>query len=332
MAVIDIDQRSKVETAAMRRLVEIDKLLPDQAIQSSHCGTEFVANGPGGQAAGVATCEHWECDPGSLDRTWGTTRRFKLNTAIAGLDVRSSLDQVLAQWREHLASVQGSGDEDTAAVVTWPSRDVDGVLALFGHGLTPLAVIAARVTPRVAARVTPRPGPAARLGSLAGPGITVRRAGPGDLDEVVRLGMGLIRYDSLFGAVIERPESARSLRGEVKELLAGPAPWTWLAERGGTATGLLAAEPPQAATWIAPMTRPSPVAYLQMMFVEPAERGSGAGAALAARFHAELDAASVPVALLHYGQTNPLSMPFWSQQGYRPLWTVWEARPASALR
>jgi hypothetical protein len=29
---------------------------------------------------------------------------------------------------------------------------------------------------------------------------------------------------------------------------------------------------------------------------------------------------------------NPLSAPFWSQQGYRPLWTTWEARPASAIR
>jgi hypothetical protein len=38
------------------------------------------------------------------------------------------------------------------------------------------------------------------------------------------------------------------------------------------------------------------------------------------------------VTLLHYGQVNPLSAPFWSQQGYRPLWTVWEAMPALAVR
>jgi hypothetical protein len=36
--------------------------------------------------------------------------------------------------------------------------------------------------------------------------------------------------------------------------------------------------------------------------------------------------------LLHYAQVNPVSAPFWSRMGYRPLWTIWEARPAAALR
>jgi hypothetical protein len=35
--------------------------------------------------------------------------------------------------------------------------------------------------------------------------------------------------------------------------------------------------------------------------------------------------------LLHYELLNPRSGPFWSQQGYRPLWTALEARPASRL-
>ena len=38
------------------------------------------------------------------------------------------------------------------------------------------------------------------------------------------------------------------------------------------------------------------------------------------------------VTLLHYEQLNPLSVPFWSRQGYRPLWTTWQATPASAFR
>jgi len=36
--------------------------------------------------------------------------------------------------------------------------------------------------------------------------------------------------------------------------------------------------------------------------------------------------------LLHHAQLNPLAAPFWNRMGYRPLWTTWEARPASALR
>jgi hypothetical protein len=39
----------------------------------------------------------------------------------------------------------------------------------------------------------------------------------------------------------------------------------------------------------------------------------------------------VAVTLLHYEQLNPLSVPFWSRQGYRPLWTAWQATPASAF-
>ena len=36
--------------------------------------------------------------------------------------------------------------------------------------------------------------------------------------------------------------------------------------------------------------------------------------------------------LPHYAQLNPLSAPFWSRMGYRPLWTGWEVRPAGSLR
>ena len=47
--------------------------------------------------------------------------------------------------------------------------------------------------------------------------------------------------------------------------------------------------------------------------------------------HEGVDPGLVP-RLLHHSQVNPLSAPFWYRMGYRPLWTSWEARPASALR
>ncbi len=68
------------------------------------------------------------------------------------------------------------------------------------------------------------------------------------------------------------------------------------------------------------------------MFVRPGERGGGVGAALVSRAHAELDARQIPVTLLHYAPPNPVSAPFWSRMGYRPLWTIWESRPAATLR
>jgi GNAT superfamily N-acetyltransferase len=68
------------------------------------------------------------------------------------------------------------------------------------------------------------------------------------------------------------------------------------------------------------------------MFVRPGERGTGVGSALVDEFHREAEAVGVAVTLLHYEQLNPLSMPFWSRHGYRPLWTTWQAWPASAIR
>jgi GNAT superfamily N-acetyltransferase len=76
----------------------------------------------------------------------------------------------------------------------------------------------------------------------------------------------------------------------------------------------------------------APAAYLSCLCVAPAQRGRGLGGELVRRLHAELDDVGIAVTLLHHGQLNPLSAPFWYRMGYRPLWTTWAARPAAALR
>ncbi len=240
----------------------------------------------------------------------------------AGPDGR--LVALIAGWRAHLAEVPGTGDEDSAAIITWPSRDIGGITTLLGHGLSPLAVVAARLTR------SGQPGP---VGDVASPpGAQVRRARPDDLGTLARLGLELVRYDAHFLPVIERPDTLDGLRLELTGLLEGADPWAWLAERAGQPVGMLVAERPEHAAWIAPMVAQSPAAYLFLMYVLPQERGSGIGAALAGHLHQAIARAGVAVTLLHYAQFNPLSAPFWSQQGYRPLWTSWEAWPASALR
>ena len=269
----------------------------------------------------VAACGHWQGAPGSLELCWGTARRFELTARVAGPDMTGALDQVLSAWRGHLAAEPGLDDEDTSAVLSWASRDVEGVTALLHHGLQPLAVVAVRPGPE-------RSGPAAELPA----GLRIRRAGLDDLDAVVRLEHDVVRYDANFVAVIDRPWTADALRAEAKTALAAAEPWVWLAERDGQAIGVLHAQRPADAGWIARLTRPEPVAYNLLTGVSATERGAGVGAALAAQFHAETEAAGVAVTLLHYTQLNPRSVPFWSQQGYRPLWTIWEAHPASSLR
>jgi len=312
------DLGSHVLAQAAQRWAAIDPLLPGPALPAG-CGTDLVAAGTG-PAAAVGSCEHWVGEPGSMDLTWGAARRLRLTPQLAGPDVAGGLDQLLAAWREHLAGAPGSAEEDTAAVISWPTRDIDGVKPLLRHGLAPLAVIAARVAGR---------GPA---GPAAPAGLRIRRAGPADLDTVTELGMATVRYDAHFGTVIERPHTAVVLRRDTAAVLAAADPWIWLAERDGTPVGLLYAEPPEAAAWIAPMTGRAPAAYLELMAVLPGQRGQGTGAALVDEFHRTADAAGVSVTLLHYEQVNPLSGPFWSHRGYRPLWTSWEARPARALR
>ena len=306
---------------AARRRQAIDPLLPEPGDQRSGCGARLIVAGAGREPAATGTCEHHQGSAESLDLTWGAARRFQLTVRLAGPDAVTALDQLLSLWRDHLDGVPGADGEDAAAIVTWPSRDIDGAATLLRHGLAPLAVIAARATGRHPA------GPAA-----AQPDLRIRRAGPADIDAVVRLGLEVIRFDAHFGSVTERPGTADALRREAAGLLAVPGTWIWLAERDDAAIGMLCAERPESAAWIAPMVRGAPVAYLLLMGVTPGHRGSGVGAAMVARLHREIEAAGVAVTLLHYAQINPLSAPFWSQQGYRPLWTAYEARPARIFR
>jgi GNAT superfamily N-acetyltransferase len=301
----------------------LDPLLPEPEPLPAGCGAELVVAGPRGMVRAAGSCKHWVGRADSLDVTWGAARQYELTAQLAGPDVRQALDELLSRWREHLAELPDAMASDCAAVVTWPSRDVAGAAPLVHHGLAPLAVIAARDARGVRAQARDVELPA---------GLRVRRAGPADIDAVVTLGMEVIRFDANFGGVTERTSSEPALRRELASLLSEPQPWVWLAERDRRPVGMLAAERPERARWIAPMTGPAPVAYLQEMGVRADQRAHGAGAAMAAALHRDAAEAGVPVILLHYAQVNPLSVPFWSQQGYRPLWTIWEAWPPGVLR
>jgi GNAT superfamily N-acetyltransferase len=328
-----VAREDSVSAQAGRRWRDIDPLLPTPWAMPAGCVTSLAVTGPDGRTAAAGACEHWHPAPDALDLTWGAAGRFQLTPRVAGPDPAAALDRLLAAWRDHLAAVPEAGAEDTAAIVTWPSRDVRGVKSLLRHGLRPMAVIAARTAGR-----WPGPGgmPAGSAGGtdgVAGPGgVRVRRAGPADADAVVRLGLETIRFDAHFGGVTERPSTPSALGREARTLLAEPEPWIFLAERDGTPAGMVLTERPAAAGWIAPLVGLAPAAYLMLMAVLPGDRGRGVGTALATRMHQEIAAAGVAVTLLHYAQTNPLSAPFWGRQGYRPLWTSWEARPARTLR
>ena len=316
------DAVDEINRAVSRRWLGLDRLLPPRAELPEGCAAPFVTTGANGRPAGLAACRHEHIPDGRLNQTWGTATRYSLIARLREADTSAALDDLLGQWRDHLTGLPGTGADDTTAMITWPARDVSGVNTLLRHGLQALTVIAVRPA---------RPEPA--VPDLAGDeSLVIREAGPADLDVVTGFEMGVIRYDALFGAAILRPATEELVRAETQAALAVRPAWAWLAERGGRPVGLVHVQPPEHSGWIAGMTRAGSTAYLPTLFVRPGEQGGGVGAALVRHAHAVLDARGVQTTLLHYAQVNPLSAPFWSRMGYRPLWTGWEVRPAASLR
>jgi GNAT superfamily N-acetyltransferase len=306
--------------AVGRRWRDLDPLLPAPRDLPDGCMAPFVVAGTNGRPAGVGVCRHRQIPDDALEQVWGTATRLELTPGLPGPDTSAALDAVLEQWREHLAALPEAIGTDSAAMITWPSRDVSGINALLKHGMQPIAVLAVRPAGRPAG------------GGDIPPGVVIRQARPDDLDAVTELEMGVIRFDAQFGAAIMRPATEALVDEDTRRALTERPEWIWVAERDSRVVGLVNVQPPEESAWIAFMTRPGTTVYLQTMFVRPDERSGGLGAALVKHAHDELDARGISTTLLHHAQLNPLSAPFWNRMGYRPLWTCWETRPASALR
>jgi GNAT superfamily N-acetyltransferase len=199
-------------------------------------------------------------------------------------------------------------------MITWASRDTAALPALVRHGFAPLIVAAARVT-----RAVPPTRDA---------GVRIRRAMAGDLDVLVDFNLAAVDHDTSFGVVRRRPSSRDGLRQAFTEALTRADPGLWLAERAGEPVGMIAVDLPPDANRIAGQVRQSPAGYVGSMYVRDEERGGGVGSALVAEAHRTLADAGVAVTLLHHSLANPRSTPFWYSHGYRPLWTMWQRRPA----
>jgi GNAT superfamily N-acetyltransferase len=308
-----------INRGAGKRWRTLDPLLPAPSELTAGCAEPFQVSRADGRPAGFAVCRHQSFPDDSLSQTWGTATRYVLTLRLRERDTAPALDHLLSQWRDHLNEVSEARGEDTSALVTWPTRDTSGVRALLRHGLQPMTVLAVRVAGR--------PVPAVDVN-----GLVIRQAVADDLDAVAAMELGVIKYDEQFGGSVPRSMTAALVRADTQIALGKQPEWCWLAERDGEPVGLLVVQPPAESSWIAMMTGPRPAAYLSTLFVQPQERGAGTGAALVRRAHAQLDDQGVAVTMLHHSQVNPVSGPFWSRMGYRPLWTSWESRPAMMLR
>jgi GNAT superfamily N-acetyltransferase len=320
------DEITGINEAVRERWRSIDPLLPDPGDLPAGCpASPLVAKGKDGRPAGLAACRHQHVPADSLAQTWDAATKFTLTMRLREADTQAAADDLLTQWRAHLADLPiteaPQAPHDTSAVVTWPSRDVSGgLLALMRHGLQPISVIAVRPSGR----------PVPEHGQT--PDLVIRQATSADQDAVTELELGVIHYDAHFGAAIPRPATRALVEANTRKNLEQRPDWTWLATHRGRPVGLAVVEPPHQAAWIAGMARPGRTVYLSSMFIGPGERGSGTGAKLITHVHRALDERGIDLTLLHYATLNPLSGPFWHRMGYRPLWSTWEAIPASTLR
>jgi GNAT superfamily N-acetyltransferase len=296
------------------RFASVDPLLPPASPPPD--GDVITAALPDGRrVAGVLMRQFY--GPGSVPSLWSARESWEL-TPLIGEHGGGALDALLRAWRQRMDRT-GPPGPDSACVVTWPSRDVEATRALLDHGFVPLSVIAVRRSAPPASEPPPR--------------VAMRRAGPRDLETVLQLSLLELRYSALVGGTMPRADAVPLKRGTLQERLQAGEP-TWLAERDGIAVGMVECGWTESAagTWMAARLPYGRWGYVNCASVVPGARGTGIGQQLMALVHRELDRGGAIGTYLYYNPANPLSSVFWPRQGYRPLWTIWEVRPAGALR
>ncbi len=301
--------------AQAARFAGLDPLLPPAAPDPA--GEVLTAALPSGQRVAGVLCRTVH-GPGAPTSLWSASDTWELFPLVGDLP-GPGIDALLRAWRQ-LMDAHGVPDADSSCVVTWPSRDTEGSGMLLVHGFQPLSVLAVRGTATMPPNAVP-------------PGLVVRRALPRDLDVALPLALAELSYSSLVGGTILRPDATQLKRAALNYRI-GRGDQVWLAERDGVAIGL-------AECWLTdtdPTARrrfpvpPGRWGYVNTVSVLPGARGTGVGRAMMDRAHGELHRAGAIGTYLYYNPPNPLSSVFWPRQGYRPLWTVWETRPAGALR
>ncbi|MFD0205279.1 MULTISPECIES: GNAT family N-acetyltransferase [Saccharothrix] len=298
--------------AQSSRFASVDPLLP--VVVAPPDGDVITAALPDGtRVAGVL--QRQVHDLRSPARLWSATEVWELTPLLGGAGA-AGMDALLRAWRKRL-DLLGPAERDSACVLTWPSRDAEATRALLDHGLVPLTVIAVRQAP-------PPPVTGAA---------TVRRATTADLETVLGLALAELRYSSMVGSTVHRPDAAALKRRTLADRLAAGGP-AWLAERDGIAVALAecAVVTSEPGNWTATRLPPGRWGYVNCVSVLPGARGTGIGRQLMAHAHRELHRLGTVGTYLYYNPPNPLSSVFWPRQGYRPLWTMWEVRPAGALR
>ena len=153
-------------------------------------------------------------------------------------------------------------------------------------------------------------------------GLSLRRAGPADLDAVVSLARVLFAHEAASPEFYARmPEILPAWRATTGRLLADPANGYFLAERDGEPVGMVTLMAPHD---FSPMATPPGTILLDQEVTLPAARGLALGAALLAHALEWAAGEGARWCVLHYSPANLPAAGFWPAQGFRPLtYTLW---------
>lgn len=293
------------------RFAELDSGLP--AAMGPPEGERLDATTVQGRRV-VGIVQTYRLSPDSPDLLWSAAEVSQLFPFV-GSTGRSGMDALLTAWRRRFdAEPPGL---DSSCTVNWPSQDAEAITAFLDHGFVPTLTLAVRIAP---------PPPVTSID------VTIRRARPDDFDDALELAVSAADHVGLLTGR-RRPNSAEILAPQLRRKLdeAGPV---WLAEQNGEVIALAECD------WI-DSAAGSPAAellpdgrwgYVNDVITVPRVRRRGIGQALMALAHSEFEHEGVFGSYLYYNPHNSLSTVFWHRQGYRPLWTMWEMRPASARR
>lgn len=295
-----MNQSPELLAAHQARRDAFDPLLAPSAPLPEPGEGSTVLSCPGG----VALVLNTEMDPDAFLYSFSAAYESRL---VPKVDGPKAFAELLDLWA---ALDEFRPGPDSVVTVTWPSRDAEMTRAFVERGFAPQTVFAVRLAGRPV------------VGSDAAD-VLVRRIEQRDFEAAVRLWVEEVHWDAQFGDVAVRASTRPRIEEQVALAVAGDEKWGWVAERAGEVVGIVIVQPPSYAEWAAHTIRVTPAAYLTCGVVAAGDRGGGVGSTLVRRVHAELDAADIAAMLLHYSATNPLSVPFWSRCGYRPLLTEW---------
>ena len=148
--------------------------------------------------------------------------------------------------------------------------------------------------------------------------VSVRRAGPGDVDVVIELDI-LAEHQAGPPTFSDwnPPQNAAELRAEVEEELADERAVIVLAELEGRPVGIATAAPVEYSGMHQGLARPEKACILGYAATLPEVRGSGAGLAVTEGVYAWARERGYPTIVVDWRVTNLLSSRFWPGRGFR---------------